>query len=77
MLQSTNLKSLMNIQEVGSFRGYKMAFLHNSYYCEALKLFGFSSEHSLKMAITRAVKKQMATRANPDRPAFGSPPFGK
>lgn len=68
----------MNTQEIGAFRGYKMTVNHGvSYCCETLKLFGFRSDQALKMAITRAVKKQMAANANPDRPAFGPPPFGK
>lgn len=42
----------------GFHRGYTYFFLNCSYYCPALKLYGYASESFLKKQITRILNKR-------------------
>lgn len=42
---------------VGEYKGYQINFLHISYNCPSLGLWGFRSESAIKRAITKELKK--------------------
>lgn len=48
---------------VGSFMGHAIFFLHISYNCPSLKLYGYSTERAIK----NAIKRKLKTKSNPRR----------
>lgn len=52
------------MQFIEEFMGYKIYFVHISYECPTLVLYGFSTERQLKSAIKRVLKKRGVNHAS-------------